>query len=238
MESGLEFLKLNACKRGGIGNCKLELARPSMLRSPAIGARRSQELIDAEMAEAEAAALRETPAQKRQRIAELEERARLYGDSVKQSAQAKVLERKWLRFLLVHGEEYGFNSSRGPTVELVKRFVTYCFCTRDNVSAIGPACTQCSSPPVQHRRAGPQGRHWALQCRPEAGTAPALGTAVLAAGQHCKALGAGSRYGARCSAALSTRGPCRVRTCTELSTAVQQPIMFARRHAIDREDVR
>jgi len=26
---------------------------------------------------------------------------------VKQSAQAKVLERKWLRFLLVHGEEYG-----------------------------------------------------------------------------------------------------------------------------------
>ena len=60
--------------------------------------------------------------------AELEERARLFGDSVKQSAQAKVLERKWLRFLLVHGEEYG-------TV-LVEKFVTYSFCTRDRVSAI------------------------------------------------------------------------------------------------------
>ena len=27
-----------------------------------------------------------------------------------ESAQAKVLERKWLRFLLVHGEEYSFNA--------------------------------------------------------------------------------------------------------------------------------
>jgi len=44
---------------------------------------------------------------------------------VKQSAQAKVLERKWLRFLLVHGEEYGFDESTGPTVELVEKFVTY-----------------------------------------------------------------------------------------------------------------
>ena len=40
---------------------------------------------------------------KQQRVAELEERARLFGDSVKQSARAKVLERKWLSFLLVHG---------------------------------------------------------------------------------------------------------------------------------------
>ena len=58
------------------------------------------------------------------------------GDSVKQSAQAKVLERKWLRFLLVHAEEYGFDESMGPTVELVEKFVTYSFCTRDRVSAI------------------------------------------------------------------------------------------------------
>ena len=33
---------------------------------------------------------------------------RLLGDSVKQSAQTKVLERKWLRFLIVHGKKYGF----------------------------------------------------------------------------------------------------------------------------------
>ena len=57
----------------------------------------------AEQAEADAAAHRDTPEKKRQRIAELEERARLFGDPVKQSTQAKVLERKWLRFLLAHG---------------------------------------------------------------------------------------------------------------------------------------
>ena len=61
----------------------------------------------------------------------------LFGDPVKQSAQAKVLERKWLRFLLVHGEEYEFVARAGPTVELVEHFVTYAFCTRDLVSAIG-----------------------------------------------------------------------------------------------------
>ena len=38
----------------------------------------------AEAAEAEAAMHRETPAQKRQRIAELQERAELFGDPVKQ----------------------------------------------------------------------------------------------------------------------------------------------------------
>ena len=85
-------------------------------------------------AEAAAAATARPP---RASIAELEERARLFGDSVKQSAQAKVLERKWLRFLLVHGDKYGFKESQGPSVKLVKHFVTYCFCTRDRASAIG-----------------------------------------------------------------------------------------------------
>ena len=49
-----------------------------------------------------------------------------------QSAQAKVLERKWLRFLLVqkHAEEYNFNACAGPSVELVKHFVTHALCTR------------------------------------------------------------------------------------------------------------
>jgi hypothetical protein len=91
----------------------------------------------AQQAEAAAVAHRETAEQKRQRIAKLEERARLFGDPVKQSVQAKVLERKWLRFLLVHGEEYGFDEREGPTVELVEHFASYCFCTRDRVSAIG-----------------------------------------------------------------------------------------------------
>ena len=75
---------------------------------------------DAELAKAKAASYRKTAVQKRQRIAELEVRAQLFGNSVKQSTQAKVLERKWLRFLLVHGNEYGFVEKRGPTVELVK----------------------------------------------------------------------------------------------------------------------
>ena len=100
------------------------------------GAERSA-LNAAKQAEIAAAAHRETAAKKQQRIAELEERAQLFGDSAKQSAQAKVLERKWLRFLLVHGEKYGFDARKGPTVELVEHFVTYCFCTRDRVSAIG-----------------------------------------------------------------------------------------------------
>ena len=70
------------------------------------------------MAETEAASHRPTAAQKQKQIAELEERAQLFGDPVKQSAQAKVLERKWLRFLLVHAEEYSFNACAGPSVEL------------------------------------------------------------------------------------------------------------------------
>ena len=97
----------------------------------------AKKMSNAEKAEAEAAKHRSTPEKKAARIAELEERARLFGDSAKQSAQAKVLERKWLRFLLVHGKEYGFTEKKGPTVELVKHFTTYCFCTRDVVSAIG-----------------------------------------------------------------------------------------------------
>ena len=91
----------------------------------------------AKAAEAEAAKHRPTAEHKRARIAELEERAKLFGDSAKQSAQAMVLERKWERFLLVHGDEFGFDARKGPTVELVKHFTTYCSCTRDVASAIG-----------------------------------------------------------------------------------------------------
>ena len=94
-------------------------------------------LAAAEKAEAKAAAHRETAQQKRARIAELEERAELFGDSAKQSYNAQCLQRKWQRFLLVHGEEYAFDGKSSPTVELVKKFVTYCYCTRDVVSAIG-----------------------------------------------------------------------------------------------------
>ena len=65
-----------------------------------------------EKAEAEAAKHRQTPAKERARIKVIEERARLFGDSAKQPAQAKVLERKWLRFLLVHGAEYGFGEKK------------------------------------------------------------------------------------------------------------------------------
>ena len=64
---------------------------------------RSPRLAAARAAEAQAASHRETTADKERRIEELEERARLYGDSVKQSAVANALEKKWLRFLLVHG---------------------------------------------------------------------------------------------------------------------------------------
>ena len=55
----------------------------------------SKALEAARVAETEAALHRATAAQKQKQIAELEERAQLFGDPVKQSAQAKVLERKW-----------------------------------------------------------------------------------------------------------------------------------------------
>ena len=75
-------------------------------------------LAAAQKAEAEAAKHRPTAEQKQARIAELKERARMFGDSVKQSAQAKVLERKWVRFLLVRGDKYGFSARKGPTVDI------------------------------------------------------------------------------------------------------------------------
>ena len=75
----------------------------------------------ARVAETEAASHRPTAAQKQKQIAELEERAQLFGDPVKQSAQAKVFERKWLRFLLVHAEEYSFTACAARTT--AKHFV-------------------------------------------------------------------------------------------------------------------
>ena len=49
---------------------------------------RPPSMAAARAAEALAASHRETPADKERRMEELEERARLYGDSVKQSAAA------------------------------------------------------------------------------------------------------------------------------------------------------
>ena len=61
---------------------------------------RTKNMTKAEKAEAEAAKHRPTPEKQQMRISELpEERARLFGDSAKQSAQAMALERKLLRFL-------------------------------------------------------------------------------------------------------------------------------------------
>ena len=80
-------------------------ATPERGRAEAVKA-----LEAARVAQTEAASHRATPAQKQKQTAELDERAQLFGDPVKQSAQAKVLERKWLRFLLVHAEECSFNA--------------------------------------------------------------------------------------------------------------------------------
>ena len=64
----------------------------------------SKALAAAVEAEKQAAEHRETPEKKRARMDELEKRAELFGDSIKQSYNAKCLERKWLRFLLDHGD--------------------------------------------------------------------------------------------------------------------------------------
>ena len=132
MGFGLEFwVKVKALEKAVFGCASLLL-----LVCCAMG-KKAPALAAAEKAEAKAAAHRETAQQKRARIAELEERAELFGDSAKQSYNAQCLQRKWQRFLLVHGEEYDFDGKSSPTVELVKKFVTYCYCTRDVVSAIG-----------------------------------------------------------------------------------------------------
>ena len=39
---------------------------------------------------------------------------------------AQCLERKWQRFLLLHGDEIGFSEKKGPTVKQAQRFTTYC----------------------------------------------------------------------------------------------------------------
>ena len=78
----------------------------------------------AKAAERDAAAHRPSAAQKQQQIAELEERAVVFGDPVKQSAQAKVLERKWLRFLLVHGEAFKFDARVNKVIEIRRRIPT------------------------------------------------------------------------------------------------------------------
>ena len=91
----------------------------------------------AEDAAATAASFRPTTESVLEVIREAEELAAEHGDSVKQSAQADVLMRKWLRFLLIVGGEYGFCEGDAPSLELVKHFTTYCFKTRDNVSSIG-----------------------------------------------------------------------------------------------------
>ena len=98
---------------------------------PAAKKKDKQLMEDAKKADAAAEEHRDTPEKKRARMEELEQRAQLFGDSVKQSYNAQCLERKWQRFLLVHGDEIGFSEKKGPTLKHVQRFTTYCFCTRD-----------------------------------------------------------------------------------------------------------
>ena len=81
-------------------------------------------VVAARAAEVLAASHRETSADKQRRIAELEERARLFGDSVKQSAAKKKLERKWSRFMLVHGGKYGFKGA--ATGRRFRKFAVVC----------------------------------------------------------------------------------------------------------------
>ena len=85
--------------------------------------KKSKALVAAEEAEQQAAEHRDTPEKKRARLDELQERARLFGDSIKQSYNAKCLERKWLRFLLVHGDDIGWKAKSKPTIKQVERFI-------------------------------------------------------------------------------------------------------------------
>ena len=52
-------------------------------------------------------------------------------------AVQQALERKWHEFLEKHGNEYGYDVSVGPTIELAKHFQTYGFFHRSNFSTLG-----------------------------------------------------------------------------------------------------
>ena len=124
-------LSILAANRGSVAN------RRSVGGSSTMVALLKDALRAAEEAAGKAAAFRPTTESTLERIRAAEEQAEEHGDSVKQSAQADVLMRKWLRFLLIVGGEYGFKDGDAPSLELVKHFTTYCFVTRDNVSSIG-----------------------------------------------------------------------------------------------------
>ena len=59
----------------------------------------------------------------------------------------------------------------------------------EDAEAARTRCTQCNRHWREALQTGPQGRHWALQCQPKAGTGWHWGTGVPAEGWHWPELG-------------------------------------------------
>ena len=53
------------------------------------------------------------------------------GVPAKSSRVVRSLQSKWLEFLELHGDEYGFDAALGPTVEVAKHFSTWGFFNRE-----------------------------------------------------------------------------------------------------------
>mgnify|MGYP006145464785 CR=1 FL=1 len=92
----------------------------------------------AEAADAAAAATLISPEEERVIINAAEALASSEAGVPAKSARAvQALERKWHEFLEKHGNEYGYDVSVGPTIELAKHFQTYGFFHRSNFSTLG-----------------------------------------------------------------------------------------------------
>ena len=95
-------------------------------------------LRQAEAADAAARATLTTPEEERAIIEAAETLAGSEaGVPAKSRAVVLRLESKWVDFLARHGQEYGWDESVGPTMEMAKHFQTWGFFHRTNFSTVG-----------------------------------------------------------------------------------------------------
>ena len=95
-------------------------------------------LRQAEAADAAARATLTTPEEERVIIEAAETLAGSEaGVPAKSRAVVLRLESKWVDFLARHGQEYGWDESVGPTMEMAKHFQTWGFFHRTNFSTVG-----------------------------------------------------------------------------------------------------
>ena len=95
-------------------------------------------LLQAAAAEAEATAPGVSAEEQRRIIAAAEALASSEaGVPAKSSRVIASLLNKWVDFVEMHGDEYGYDAAAGPTVELAKHFSSWGFFNRESFSTVG-----------------------------------------------------------------------------------------------------